>query len=124
MKNTQIKKETNIIDSTLSMKGSKILNSNVHFSKNFNYENDKISLLSKCSKIKKIKSSKNGKHVTFAREIDVINVECWKKYNYEQTADEDYEGYIEELEKNKKTNSKGGRFRNKTEKATCTCAII
>ena len=123
MKNTDIKKETNIIDSTLSMKGSKILNSNLQFSKNLNFDNDKISLFSKGSKIKNIKPSKNGKRVTFAREIDVVNVECWKKYNYEQTADEDYEGYIEELAKNQKKNSKG-RFRNKTEKATCTCAII
>ena len=39
---------------------------------------------------KKIKKSpnKNEKKVRFTEKIDIIKVECWKKYNLEQTADE------------------------------------
>jgi len=39
---------------------------------------------------KKVKKSpnKNGKKVKFIDKIDIIKVECWKKYNLEQTADE------------------------------------
>jgi hypothetical protein len=127
MKNTHIKKETNIVDSTLSIKGTKIL-TNINYSKNINYEKDKISLFSSNdSKIKNNKSSKKGKHVTFTSEVEVINVENWKKYNYEQTAEEDYQGYIEEIEKNKKYNNSDnskGRFRDKAESTNCTCFII
>lgn len=39
---------------------------------------------------KKLKKSpnKNEKKVKFTEKIDIIKVECWKKYNLEQTADE------------------------------------
>ena len=127
MKKAHIKKQTSIVDSTLSIKGTK-MQTNINYSKNINNEKDNISLLSSNdSKIKNSKSSKKGKHVRFIKEVEIINVENWKKYNYEQTAEEDYQGYIEEIEKNKKynnSNNSKGRFRDKTESTNCTCFII
>ena len=61
------------------------------------------------------------KRVKFASKVTTIKVECWKKYNLEQTADEN----INELLKISKTDTKekgkkGGRDQN----ITCTCIIF
>ena len=65
----------------------------------------------------------NSKKVKFNNNIEFINIECWKKYNLEQTADENLEALFidyedKENKDDKKINKKG---RNNI---SCTCNII
>ena len=71
------------------------------------------------------------KKVKFSGKIVFIDVECWKKYNAEQTADENYDGINEEdnnEEENKKEKkddkSKNNQRRNKKDNVFCTCNVI
>ena len=61
---------------------------------------------------KKIKKSpnKNEKKVKFTDKIDIIKVECWKKYNLEQTADECefIDDYLDDFESGSKACCAGG----------------
>ena len=55
-------------------------------------------------------------------------MECWKAYNFEQTADENFDAffYEENDDKNKKgnnTNTDDKKKKNK-EEISCTCIII
>ena len=63
----------------------------------------------------------------FSDKIIFIDVECWKKYNAEQTADENFEGINEEetneLE-NKKNDNNNKDKRNKKDNVFCTCNIV
>ena len=82
------------------------------------------------------KKSKNYKiektrKVKFDNNIIVIDVECWKKYNQEQTADENFEAYFmdydkedkENLNKNK-NNTNGKKLKDKKDNVSCTCNVI
>ena len=67
------------------------------------------------------------KRVKFTEQIIFIDVECWKKYNAEQTADENFEGFNEEEENNEKENKKNdnnNNKRNKKDNVFCTCNIV
>ena len=67
------------------------------------------------------------KRVKFTDKIIFIDVECWKKYNAEQTADENFEGFNEEEENNEKENKKNdnnNNKRNKKDNVFCTCNIV
>ena len=120
MNNFQTKKEVISANNSLSVNDSKINSNN---SKNKKFDNDKTSLESE-----NIKNSKNCKRVTFSDKVDIINVVSWKKYNYEQTAEENFEGYVEEIENNKNNddnnNNTKKRNKDKSENTTCTCCII
>ena len=73
---------------------------------------------------KKIKKSpnKNEKKVRFTEKIDIIKVECWKKYNLEQTADECefIDDYLDDFESGSHNNNnstgdnKNGNNKNKS----------
>ena len=85
------------------------------------------SVKSKAKKGKKINSkddnNTNSKKVKFNSNIEFINVESWKSYNLEQTADENLEALFidyddKENKEDKKINKKG---RNNI---SCTCNII
>ena len=72
---------------------------------------------------------KNKKHVTIVDRIIIIDVENWKKYNLEHTAEENLEDYLEELQnqnkdkdRNKEKNKK--KKKSKSDDITCTCNII
>ena len=77
-----------------------------------------------------INTNKNSKKVKFSDKVEIIDVESWKKYNLEQTADENIENYLEELERNeeqetkKSKNSKNKRTKSKTDNVFCTCILI
>ena len=43
---------------------------------------------------KKKEKNNNIKKVKFNEYIDFINVECWKMYNIEQTAEENFEAFF------------------------------
>ena len=69
------------------------------------------------------------KKVKFSGEIKIIDVECWKKYNAEQTADENFDAINEEEyneEPNKKVNNNNNTNgkRNKKDNVFCTCNVI
>ena len=62
---------------------------------------------------------KNKKRVKFAAKVTTIKVECWKKYNLEQTADEN----IDELMRISNPSDKGPRT-NRDPNVKCTCEIF
>ena len=83
--------------------------------------------------------NKNTKKVTFIEKIEIIKIECWKKYNLEQTADEvDFpDDYLDDFElaaddnktkanvntdKNKTNDNKKGKGKKKN--FSCVCNII
>ena len=72
----------------------------------------------------------NTKKVKFNKNITIIDVECWKQYNLEQTADEheDIEEEEEEDDKKKKKEKKkkknDKRINDKNNNIACTCLII
>ena len=79
----------------------------------------------KAKTTKKIKKSpnKNEKKVKFTEKIDIIKVECWKKYNLEQTADEcefiddyfdDFESGTHNNNNSKTDNKNGNNNKNKS----------
>ena len=123
------KNSNNLIDSSsLSFSDNKIYNSINENVKSQNiYKND----ISKTN-TNKYKSMKNSKIVKIIDTPIIIDVECWKQYNYYQTADENLEDYLEDLEKKEKdndtelTDNNKNKQRNKakTENVTCTCILI
>ena len=57
----------------------------------------------------------------FSNKVTTIKVECWKKYNLEQTADEN----INELIKISNTDSKDkGKKGARDQNITCTCILF
>ena len=71
------------------------------------------------------------KKVKFIDKITFIDVECWKKYNMEQTADENYydgnDDEEDESEVKNKTNDKNNnnkKGKNKKDNVVCTCNVI
>ena len=77
---------------------------------NKNYFDDKIS--------EKSDQRQNKKRVKFAPKVTTIKVECWKKYNLEQTADEN----IDELMRISNPNDKNHKS-NRDPNVKCTCQI-
>ena len=71
------------------------------------------------------------KRVKFIDKITFIDVECWKKYNVEQTADENYydgnDDEEDESEAKNETNDKNNnnkKRKNKKDNVVCTCIVI
>ena len=122
-------KENNIlIDDTFSVKEeNNNYNENLqNKNNNMKFKNEKY----RASINSYINTNKNSKKVKFSDKVEIIDVECWKKYNLEQTADENIEDYLEELERNeeqetkKSKNSKNKRTKSKTDNVFCTCILI
>ena len=88
----------------------------------------KVSKIRNDSKNSEMKeSNQKTRKVKFNSNVEIIDVECWKAYNYEQTADENFDAFFYEENdyKNKKdiNNSDEKRKKNKDE-ISCTCNII
>ena len=75
----------------------------------------------------------NSKKVKINKKIEIIDVECWKQYNLEQTANENLEELLimeyenKKTDKNNKNNNnenKIKRVRGKEGNVSCTCIII
>ena len=67
------------------------------------------------------------KTVKFSGEVVFIDVECWKKYNAEQTAEENFDEIDEDEKKEQenKPSDNNDRRRNKAkENVFCTCNVI
>ena len=84
-------------------------------------------LSNKLKQINSITKTKT-KNVKFNKEIIIIDVECWKKYNLEQTADEpeDIDVNFDEdnIEKKEEKKNKNKRKNDKDNNIACTCLII
>ena len=79
------------------------------------------------------------KHVKFLDKIDIVKIECWKKYNLEQTADENLDELFEDNntkpkngnqtktnDKNNNNNNNNSLKKKKTKNSntSCVCMII
>ena len=110
----------NLIDSSISMTEEKGENINQNGNIQNSYSN------TNCIPNGKNKISK--KRVKLIDKVVVIEVESWKAYNLEQTADENLDNFIKDKEKNneKKNNntSNNQKHQSKKENVTCTCNII
>ena len=124
-----------LIDSSLSLNNENINNSHsIIGNENKNFYNDNAYNGYNNIYSNKNKSSKIFKKVKFIEKPKIIDVECWKKYNLEQTADENFEDYLEEMQNNqeninnddlnKKDKKNNQKNKSKTDNITCTCNII
>ena len=81
----------------------------------------------------------NSKKVKINNNIEIIDVESWKKYNLEQTADENFEELMKIEYENEKEGKENGNKTNTNDKnnknnirrvkgrqgnVSCTCIII
>ena len=73
----------------------------------------------------------NSRKVKFNDKIEFIEVECWKSYNLEQTADENFDAFFMDGEKEDKENKDNKNKEDKNKKRnkdkgniSCTCIII
>ena len=130
---TNTKKNNILIDDSIDIKQqnkNRKNNKNENLQKNYN--DNKFKLKNKNTKtlMSAFNSKKNSKKVKIIDNIEIINVECWKKYNMEQTVDDNIEDYLEEIERNEELNNKkpkninNKRSKSKTENVTCTCVLI
>ena len=78
-------------------------------------------------------SNNKTKKVKFNNKVEVIDVECWKIYNAEQTADENFDAFFTDFEKEdkekinkeeKKNNNNNNKRNTKKDTISCTCTII
>ena len=75
-------------------------------------------------------NNNNTKKVKFNENVDFINVECWKMYNIEQTADENFEAFFIDNEKddkenlNKEEEKNNNKKKNKGKDDTISCIFI
>ena len=90
------------------------------------------------NKLRKIENKEqitNSKKVKINKKIEIIDVECWKQYNLEHTANENLEEFLimeyennkkkeEEKNKNNKNVNNIKRVRGKDGTISCTCIII
>ena len=121
-------KNNNLIESSLSPNdGSKNKNINESENKNGKNQNNSYNDINSTQN----KSNQNSKIVKIIDTPIIIDVESWKQYNYEQTAEANLEEYLEEINNNKKENeNETDNVKNikinrvKTENVTCTCILF
>jgi len=130
---TNTKKNNILIDDSIDIKQqnkNRKNNKNENLQKNYNDNNFKLKNKNAKTLMSAYNSKKNSKKVKIIDNIEIINVECWKKYNMEQTVDDNIEDYLEEIERNEELNNKkpkninNKRSKSKTENVTCTCVLI
>ena len=130
---TNTKQINILIDDSIDMKEQEKNwknNINENLQKNYNDNNSKLKNKNSKTLISAYNSKKNSKKVKIIDNIEIIDVECWKKYNLEQTVDDNIEDYLEEIERNeelnnkKSKNSNNKRTKSKTENVTCSCVLI
>ena len=67
----------------------------------------------------------NIKRVKFNKKIDIINIECWKKYNSELTTEENFDNlYTKDDDENNDKKRKNKNSKNKKEHVSCSCIIV
>ena len=133
---TEVPEDQHILDTKNTKKKDKK-------GENISFKNLKSSIIFKATpnakkklsnKLKQTLQSPNPKKkVKINDDITIIDIECWKEYNLEQTADENNEEFNVETNNNEDTNikkkekknkSKGKKNNNKENNISCTCLII
>ena len=134
---TEVPEDQHILDTKNTKKRDKK-------GENISFKNLKSSIIFKASSNSKKKlnhklkqhlpNSNPKKKVKFNDDIIIIDIECWKEYNLEQTADENIEDFNVESNSNEETNikkkekkskNKGKKNNNNKENnISCTCLII
>ena len=85
------------------------------------------------NKLSQITTNANIKRVKFKKEVTVINIECWKKYNLdypnddenlENTTEENNDDKGDKNQKKKKKKNKDKNINNNKENISCTCLIV
>ena len=66
----------------------------------------------------------NRKKVKFNKDIKIIDVECWKEYNLENTVEENFDDLNNENSDKKDEENNIRKKNDKKEKISCTCLII
>ena len=66
----------------------------------------------------------NRKKVKFNEDIKIIDVECWKGYNLENTVEENFDDLNNENSDKKDEENNIRKKNDKKEKISCTCLII
>ena len=66
----------------------------------------------------------NRKKVKFNEDIKIIDVECWKEYNLENTVEENFDDLNNENSDKKDEKNNIRKKNDKKEKISCTCLII
>ena len=73
-------------------------------------------------------NKKKSKKVKFSDKVVFIDVECWKKYNEELTADENFtfqnDGENDDNNKNNSQNNDSNKRNKKKDNIVCTCNVI
>lgn len=73
-------------------------------------------------------NAKKEKKVKFFEKVIYIDVECWKKYNEELTAEENFDDIEKEDENNDNVimekNDKNNKKNRKKDNIACTCILI
>ena len=64
------------------------------------------------------------KKVKFNEDIKIIDVECWKEYNLENTVEENFDDLNNENSDKKDEENNIRKKNDKKEKISCTCLII
>ena len=130
---TNTKQNNILIDDSIDMKEQEKNwknNINENLQKNYNDSNTKLKSKNSKTLMSTYNSKKISKKVKIIDNVEIIDVECWKKYNLEQTVDDNIEDYLEEIERNEELNNKkpknnnNKRTKSKTENVTCTCILI
>ena len=100
-------------------------NNNVKIKKSKTLRNSVKSKNKKANKTNPKEDNTNSKKVKFNNNIEFINVESWKSYNLEQTADENLEALFIEYDDNNKENKDDKKINKKgRNNISCTCNII
>ena len=87
-----------LIDDSFDMKEQNKIwknNKNENLQKNYNDNNSSLKNKNAKTLMSNFNSNKNSKKVKIIDNIEIINVECWKKYNMEQTVDESIEEHLQ-----------------------------
>ena len=66
----------------------------------------------------------NRKKVKFNKDIKIIDVECWKEYNLENTVEENFDDLKNENSDKNDEENNIRKKNDKKEKISCTCLII
>ena len=73
--------------------------------------------------IKNSDETNSKRKVKFGHKVEIIDVECWKAYNLEQTAEENIEAFFYD-DNDIKANIKTDKRKDRKGNVSCTCNII
>ena len=73
--------------------------------------------------IKNSDETNSKRKVKFGHKVEIIDVECWKAYNLEQTAEENIEAFFYD-DNDIKANIKSDKKKDRKGNVSCSCNIL